>query len=132
MLRALAAVLVLAAAWPGPAAADDATGLVVDQSGSIVPAAAVTLVRGETVVGETRTGSDGSFVLAGPLPGDVVVVALQGFETVRVAAGRDLRIVLLHYAPIQATVEGEPEGIHVMLGSDRLATPIAELRSVGR
>ncbi|HZR96721.1 MAG TPA: metallophosphoesterase [Gaiellaceae bacterium] len=38
----------------------------------------------------------------------------------------DLRAVLLHYAPIQATVEGEPEGIHVMLGSDRLATPIAE------
>jgi Icc-related predicted phosphoesterase len=38
----------------------------------------------------------------------------------------DLRIVLLHYAPIQATVEGEPEGIHVMLGSDLLATPIAE------
>jgi Icc-related predicted phosphoesterase len=38
----------------------------------------------------------------------------------------DLRVVLLHYAPIQATVEGEPEGVHVMLGSDRLATPIAE------
>jgi Icc-related predicted phosphoesterase len=38
----------------------------------------------------------------------------------------DLRIVLLHYAPVEATVEGEPEGIHVMLGSDRLATPIAE------
>jgi Icc-related predicted phosphoesterase len=38
----------------------------------------------------------------------------------------DLRIVLLHYAPIKATIEGEPEGIHVMLGSDRLATPIAE------
>ena len=38
----------------------------------------------------------------------------------------DLRIVLLHYAPIAATVLGEPEGIHVMLGSDRLATPIAE------
>jgi uncharacterized protein len=38
----------------------------------------------------------------------------------------DVRVVLLHYAPIQATIEGEPEGIHVMLGSDRLATPIAE------
>jgi Icc-related predicted phosphoesterase len=38
----------------------------------------------------------------------------------------DLRIVLMHYSPIHATVEGEPEGIHVMLGSDRLATPIAE------
>jgi Icc-related predicted phosphoesterase len=38
----------------------------------------------------------------------------------------DVRVVLLHYAPIEATIEGEPEGIHVMLGSDRLATPIAE------
>jgi Icc-related predicted phosphoesterase len=38
----------------------------------------------------------------------------------------DVRVVLLHYAPIQATIEGEPEGIHVLLGSDRLATPIAE------
>jgi Icc-related predicted phosphoesterase len=38
----------------------------------------------------------------------------------------DLRAVLLHYAPVQATIVGEPEGIHVMLGSDRLATPIAE------
>jgi Icc-related predicted phosphoesterase len=38
----------------------------------------------------------------------------------------DLRVVLLHYAPIEATIVGEPEGIHVMLGSDRLATPIAE------
>ncbi len=38
----------------------------------------------------------------------------------------DLRIVLLHYAPVQDTLAGEPEGIHVMLGCDRLATPIAE------
>jgi Icc-related predicted phosphoesterase len=38
----------------------------------------------------------------------------------------DLRIVLLHYAPVQETIVGEPPGIHVMLGSDRLATPIAE------
>jgi Icc-related predicted phosphoesterase len=38
----------------------------------------------------------------------------------------DLRAVLLHYAPVESTVMGEPEGIHVFLGSDRLATPIAE------
>jgi uncharacterized protein len=38
----------------------------------------------------------------------------------------DLRVVLLHYAPVEATVVGEPAGIHVLLGSDRLATPIAE------
>ena len=38
----------------------------------------------------------------------------------------DLRIVLLHYAPTDETLEGEPLGIHTFLGSARLATPIAE------
>ena len=38
----------------------------------------------------------------------------------------DLRVVLLHYAPVESTLEGEPLGLHVLLGSDRLATPIAE------
>lgn len=37
-----------------------------------------------------------------------------------------LRIALLHYAPIVDTLAGEPEGIHTMLGTDRLAAPIAE------
>jgi Icc-related predicted phosphoesterase len=37
-----------------------------------------------------------------------------------------LRIVLLHYAPIIETLEGEPPGIHAFLGSMRLGTPIAE------
>jgi Icc-related predicted phosphoesterase len=34
------------------------------------------------------------------------------------------RIVLLHYAPIQATVEGEPPEIFPFLGSSRLEDPI--------
>lgn len=38
----------------------------------------------------------------------------------------DLKVVLMHYAPVQETLEGEPAGIHVMLGCDRLSTPIAE------
>jgi Icc-related predicted phosphoesterase len=38
----------------------------------------------------------------------------------------DLRIVLLHYAPVVDTLEGEPLGIQTYLGSERLATPIAE------
>jgi Icc-related predicted phosphoesterase len=38
----------------------------------------------------------------------------------------DIRIVLLHYAPVAATLEGEPPGIHTYLGCDRLAIPIAE------
>lgn len=37
-----------------------------------------------------------------------------------------LRLVLLHYAPIEATLEGEPREIFVFLGSDRLAAPILE------
>jgi uncharacterized protein len=39
-----------------------------------------------------------------------------------------IRIVLLHYAPTSDTLHGEPEGIWAYLGSDRLATPIAEYR----
>jgi len=38
----------------------------------------------------------------------------------------DIRIVLLHYSPVVDTLEGEPIGIHTYLGSERLATPIAE------
>jgi Icc-related predicted phosphoesterase len=37
-----------------------------------------------------------------------------------------LRLVLLHYAPIEATLEGEPREIFVFLGSERLAVPIRE------
>ena len=60
------------------------------------------------------------------------VYAETGREAEAIAQGLrevvhcDLRVVLLHYAPVEATVMGEPPGIHVLLGSDRLATPIAE------
>ena len=37
-----------------------------------------------------------------------------------------LRIVLLHYAPIEETLTGEPPGIYTFLGSSRLADPIRE------
>ena len=37
-----------------------------------------------------------------------------------------VRVVLLHYAPVPETLEGEPPGIWMMLGTDRLAAPIAE------
>ena len=39
-----------------------------------------------------------------------------------------IRVVLLHYAPISDTLEGEPPGIWTYLGCDRLAVPIAEHR----
>ncbi len=37
-----------------------------------------------------------------------------------------VRIALMHYAPLAATIAGEPEGIWAFLGSDRLAAPLAE------
>ncbi|HEV8248609.1 MAG TPA: metallophosphoesterase [Gaiellaceae bacterium] len=47
-------------------------------------------------------------------------------EGLRCIAQSDLRIVLLHYAPIEETVADEPLGIHAFLGSSRLGIPIAE------
>jgi Icc-related predicted phosphoesterase len=38
----------------------------------------------------------------------------------------DVRIVLLHYAPSEETLVGEPEGIWAFLGTDRMAAPIRE------
>jgi Icc-related predicted phosphoesterase len=37
-----------------------------------------------------------------------------------------VRIVMLHYAPTAATIDGEAPGIWTFLGTDRLAAPIAE------
>lgn len=37
-----------------------------------------------------------------------------------------IRIVLLHYSPVEATLEGEPREMFPFLGSDRLAAPIIE------
>lgn len=37
-----------------------------------------------------------------------------------------IRIVLLHYAPTETTLEGEAPGIWAFLGTDRLAAPIRE------
>ena len=47
-------------------------------------------------------------------------------EGLRAVETRPLRIVLLHYAPTHETLVGEPEGIWTMLGTDRLAAPIAQ------
>jgi uncharacterized protein len=38
----------------------------------------------------------------------------------------EVRIVLLHYAPTEETLAGEPQGIWAFLGTDRMAAPIRE------
>jgi Icc-related predicted phosphoesterase len=52
------------------------------------------------------------------------VEALQ--QGLRDIAQCPIRIVVLHYAPTEQTIEGESAGIWAFLGSDRLAAPIAE------
>jgi Icc-related predicted phosphoesterase len=47
-------------------------------------------------------------------------------DGLREVATCPVRIVLLHYSPIEATLEGEPREIFVFMGSDRLAAPILE------
>ena len=51
-------------------------------------------------------------------------------ETPPVRRGKNarIRIALLHYSPIAATLEGEPPGIWSVLGNERLAVPLAAHR----
>ena len=46
----------------------------------------------------------------------------------REIASCEHRVVVLHYAPTDSTLAGEPLGIHAFLGNDRLAAPIAAHR----
>jgi len=47
-------------------------------------------------------------------------------EALRAVAHCGVRVVLMHYSPSAQTLVGEPEGIWTMLGTDRLAAPIAQ------
>jgi Icc-related predicted phosphoesterase len=54
---------------------------------------------------------------------------VQGLDAgLRAIASCPVRIALLHYAPTAATLAGEPERLWLVLGAERLATPIAEHR----
>jgi Icc-related predicted phosphoesterase len=46
----------------------------------------------------------------------------------RAIEGCAIKLVLLHYAPVEATLVGEPERLWLVLGADRLAGPIREHR----
>jgi Icc-related predicted phosphoesterase len=47
-------------------------------------------------------------------------------EGLRAVATCPIRLAVLHYSPVEATLEGEPREIFTFLGSDRLAAPILE------
>ena len=67
-----------------------------------------------TAFGEPQTKA---FVAASLEEVQKLELALQRLRT-------PIRIALMHYAPIVATVEGEPEQIFPFLGTDRLAEPL--------
>jgi Icc-related predicted phosphoesterase len=54
---------------------------------------------------------------------------VDGLERgLRAIEGCGLRLVLLHYSPVEETLVGEPERLWLVLGADRLAGPIREHR----
>jgi Icc-related predicted phosphoesterase len=93
-------------------------------------------------VAELELGVVGAKGFVGGFPGSALpdfgepllrgVYAETSAEAEAIASGLqaivhcDVRVVLLHYAPVVDTLEGEPPGIHTYLGCERLATPIAE------
>jgi Icc-related predicted phosphoesterase len=106
----------------------------------------IVLDRSHTIVeiGELEVGIVGTKGFVGGFPGAEIadfgepalrhvyqettleVEALErGLEEI---AGCHTRIVLLHYAPVEATLVGEPERIWAFLGSGRLAGPIGAHR----
>ncbi len=119
-----------------------------DEVVAVLRAANVTLLEQDWVVCDvngTRVGVVGTKGFVGGFPGSSIpdfgepsLRALYAETTAEVEAidrGLDavrdcpLRIVLLHYAPTMTTLEGEPQGIWALLGSHRLAAPIARHRA---
>jgi Icc-related predicted phosphoesterase len=118
-----------------------------DEVVAALRAAGITLLEQDWTVCDlngTRVGVVGTKGFVGGFPGSSIpdfgepsLRALYAETTAEVEAidrGLDavrdcpLRIVLLHYAPTMTTLEGEPEGIWALLGSNRLAAPIARHR----
>ena len=60
-----------------------------------------------------------AWVTEGILEAEALKNKLRGLETGR-------RVAVLHYAPIRATVEGEPPEIHAFLGTSRLGVALDE------
>ena len=131
-LARLAAIFFVACAVP--AAAQAPRGVVVDQTGLPLPGVTVQLVAGEEVVLTLVSEADGTFALPADARGDLVVAALQGFETSRVPRADAARIVLsiarttettTVVAPIAAAAT--PTGS--LLGTTMTASTVARLPS---
>jgi hypothetical protein len=110
LILALALSLTLAGSVSAQVATGNVYGTVTDETGSAVPAVAVTLA-GEAGARATRTGSDGNFRFLGLTHGDyTLVLALTGFarviRPVRVTTGESVDLSLtLKIAAVEETIE---------------------------
>ena len=89
----IATLFVLLAAAPAFSQAPPRP-VVLDQTGLPLPGVRVEVYRGDQVIETTVTGGDGTFDLQPGQPTDLIEVALEGFETARVARTAAHRIVL--------------------------------------
>jgi Icc-related predicted phosphoesterase len=116
-----------------------------EEIGAVLERAGVTVLERSSTVRAVRgieVGIVGTKGFVGGFPGSYLPdfgepllrqVYAEGAEEVRaIDAGLrsvamcPVRIVMLHYAPTDSTLEGEPPGIWAFLGTDRMAAPIAE------
>jgi Icc-related predicted phosphoesterase len=116
-----------------------------DEIGSLLSEAGLTMLDREARVfelGGTEVGVVGAKGFIGGFPGSHLTdfgepaLRMAYAETTAEVKGlarglkevstAQIRIVLLHYAPSEQTLEGEPPGIWTFLGSDRLAGPVRE------
>lgn len=123
----------------------DAHGDRVDELRAVLEDAGVHVLEAESAVCDVngvRIGIVGTKGFVGGFPGSSLpdfgepllrrVYAATSAEVAALERGlqevidADLRVVLLHYAPTDETLAGEPVGIHAFLGSARLGIPIAE------
>jgi outer membrane receptor protein involved in Fe transport len=96
-------LLLACAAVPLSALAQDVRGVVVDQTGLPLPGATVHVLDGLTTVETLVTESDGTFVLDARVPGDAIVVSLDGFEKTQVKRADAARITLLIARAVEST-----------------------------
>jgi hypothetical protein len=130
----LAWTLVLVAAWCAPSYAQPARGVVVDQTGLPLPGAGIQLLEGERVVGTMTTAGDGTFVIDPQLPGETLLISLDGFVTRRVPRAEAARIELaIAGATETTTVIGSTiesaSPTAALLGSTLTASTVARLPS---
>ena len=122
------------------------SGFAEEISAALASAGVTVLDRGHVIleIGDVEVGIAGTKGFVGGFPGaeiadfgEPALRQVYGETTLEVEAlergleeiaGCHKTIVLLHYAPVQDTLVGEPETIWAFLGSGRLAAPIGAHR----